>query len=368
MLDLQPGVDLEEVELPLVADEELGRTGALVAGRSGERQRGIAQPAPQPVVDDRRRGLLDHLLVPPLQRALALAQVNRMPVAVSQELDLDVVRPRHVVLDHQPLIAECRGRLAARPGQGLAQVSWTLDEMHSLAAPACARLEQHRVPDAARLACQPLITLCRSVVPGQHRHSHGFGQAPCRRLVAQRAHRSGWWANPDQVGVDDRLREARVLGEEAVAGVECVGARHASGRDDGICVQVRGVDEGDGFVGRTCPPGACLVLRDECQAGDAELPTAARDAHDQLTAVGDQQAGDPPARSRAARECRGKDLGVRADADGRQPAFTQPALDGTRAHAQATRRFSRTDRVAHDANVAFVVLSVNRASSTSVAT
>ena len=42
--------------------------------------------------DQRRRALLDHLLMAPLDRALALAQVDHVAVLVAQQLDFDVPR------------------------------------------------------------------------------------------------------------------------------------------------------------------------------------------------------------------------------------------------------------------------------------
>src|SRR5262249_6292008 len=71
MPDLDPGIELEEVEVPPV-EHELGRARALVADRARERDRRLAHPRAQVRVDRRRRRLLEHLLVAPLDRALAL--------------------------------------------------------------------------------------------------------------------------------------------------------------------------------------------------------------------------------------------------------------------------------------------------------
>ena len=66
-------------------------------------------------IDGRRRRLLEHLLVPPLDRAIALAEVDAVAVGVEQDLDLDVARPFEEALEDQPVVAECRGRLATAP-------------------------------------------------------------------------------------------------------------------------------------------------------------------------------------------------------------------------------------------------------------
>src|SRR6202162_6095088 len=109
MLDLEPGVDLEEVELS-VAEDELHRAGVDVArGRSGS-DRGFAHRRAQVRGDRRRRRLFHDLLVPALNRALALAQVHRIAMAVADDLDLDVARLSYVPLQVYRRVAERRAR------------------------------------------------------------------------------------------------------------------------------------------------------------------------------------------------------------------------------------------------------------------
>ena len=62
----------------------------------------------------RRRRLLDQLLVPPLNRALALAEVNQVAEVVAQDLELDVPRRLDVLLDVDVADAERRLGLALR--------------------------------------------------------------------------------------------------------------------------------------------------------------------------------------------------------------------------------------------------------------
>src|SRR5437762_10317734 len=60
MLDLDAAVQLEEPEVAAV-EHELGRAGAAVADRAGERGRGLAHPRPELVVERGRGRLLEHL-------------------------------------------------------------------------------------------------------------------------------------------------------------------------------------------------------------------------------------------------------------------------------------------------------------------
>jgi hypothetical protein len=50
--------------------------------------------------------------VPPLHRAIALEEIQAMPVGVGEDLDFDVARPRDVFLDQHLVVAEARRRLA----------------------------------------------------------------------------------------------------------------------------------------------------------------------------------------------------------------------------------------------------------------
>ena len=62
------------------------------------------------------------------------------------------------------------------------------------------------------------------MVPGHQRRADLLRDVPGLHLVAERGDRRGRRADPGQAGVDDGLGEVGVLGQEAVAGVDGVGA------------------------------------------------------------------------------------------------------------------------------------------------
>ena len=120
VLDLQAGVHLHEEELvgPVGGDDELDRAGAgVVDAARGVAGRGADAGAGRGV-QQRRRRLLDDLLVAALQAALALAEVHDVAVAVGEHLHLDVPGVQHEPLEEQGVVTERGGRLAARAGQG----------------------------------------------------------------------------------------------------------------------------------------------------------------------------------------------------------------------------------------------------------
>ena len=109
MLDLDPAVQLQEVDVGPV-DEELGRPRALVADRLRE---GAAPPrsSARPRVEAGSGRLLDELLVPPLHRAVAVAE-HRDAATMPENLGLDVTGPLEVALAEDGSVAERRLRLA----------------------------------------------------------------------------------------------------------------------------------------------------------------------------------------------------------------------------------------------------------------
>src|SRR4051812_902634 len=107
MLDLEAGVHLDEVEF-IILVEELDRAGAAIA-HVGHR---LGDDAAHAVAlgrgDDRGRGFLQHLLVAALERAVALAEMDRLAVAVAEHLKLDVARVAEIFLQIDGVVAERR--------------------------------------------------------------------------------------------------------------------------------------------------------------------------------------------------------------------------------------------------------------------
>src|SRR5258708_37926054 len=98
MLDLEPCVDLEEIEFA-VAEDELDSARVDVARGPGCADRGLAHRRPDLRRHRGRRSLFHDLLMTPLDGAFALAKVHRVAVAVADDLDLDVPRLADISLE-----------------------------------------------------------------------------------------------------------------------------------------------------------------------------------------------------------------------------------------------------------------------------
>ena len=151
VLDLDPAVDLDEVEVPILVEQELERAGALVAGGHHRADGQVAQPLASRVVHRGRRRLLDDLLVATLDAAVPLAQVHAVAVLVDQHLDLDVARLLDPLLEVDAVVAEGGLRLGSGQRQRRLHLTGRAHQPHATASASGRRLEQHRVAGFLRL-------------------------------------------------------------------------------------------------------------------------------------------------------------------------------------------------------------------------
>mmetsp|Transcript_7497 Transcript_7497/g.19307 ORF Transcript_7497/g.19307 Transcript_7497/m.19307 type:complete len:224 (-) Transcript_7497:432-1103(-) len=114
MLHLETGVHLHEIKLLILGvHDELNGARADVAHRLGRTHGSLPQLASQLGAQTRGWGLLDDLLVSPLNRAVALEEVDGVAVLVGKHLHLDVAGPRDVPLEEHPVVSKGVARLAA---------------------------------------------------------------------------------------------------------------------------------------------------------------------------------------------------------------------------------------------------------------
>ena len=239
VLHLEARVDLHERErLGLGLVEELDRAGVVVFGSKHEPHRRIAELL---LLDGGECGagrLLDDLLVAPLHRAVAHAQRPRRPVAVGDDLHLDVAGGADDLLEQDVVDAEGLARLGARaiesPGQGLHRV-------HAADAASTAaghRLDHEREADGLGVGERILDVGDRAPAPRGNRHPGGLGQELGLDLVPQAPHDVGLGADEDDAQALAQVRELRLLGYEAPAHPRGLGPCRHQGAFERVVVQV----------------------------------------------------------------------------------------------------------------------------------
>ena len=240
VLDLQPGVDLEEGEqLFTGVVEELDGAGAAVADGHGEPLGRRLQLGGLLGGQDRGGGLLDDLLVAPLHRAVPYAQRPRGALPVGDDLDLDVPGAGDQALQEDHAGAERAQRLLAGALVRVGQVLVRGD--HADAAPAAARgrLQHQRVADLVAGAQRVFEGGDLAAAPRRDRDADLLGDQLRADLVAELAHRLR--ARPDEGDAEllAQLGERRVLGDEPPADPRGVGpGLHQRPLQDGV-VEVR---------------------------------------------------------------------------------------------------------------------------------
>ncbi len=215
VLDLQAGVDLEEGERPLTrVVEELDRPRADVPHREGQPLGGRLELIGLAPVEQRRRRLLDDLLVAPLHGAVADAHRPRGAVTVGDQLDLDVPCPGHEALEEDHAAAEGALGLVAGALVGVLEVGGRVDPADAPAAPAGGRLEHERVADACGGVQRRVQRVDPTAAPRRDRHAHLLREELGSDLVAQPAHRVGARTHERDAEALAQLGERGVLGDE----------------------------------------------------------------------------------------------------------------------------------------------------------
>ena len=209
-----------------ILKQPLDRAGADVVDGLGGVDADLADALARSVVDDcGRRRLLDQLLVAALDRAVALAEMDHVAVAVGEDLDLDVARVGQVALEVDRRVGEELLAFAAGALERGLELVLVERDAKALAAAAARRLDRDRVADLG------VDHLRRGVDVGDRlgrsrddRHARGLHQLARPRLRAHRVDRARGRADEDDPGLLAGAREVGVLGKEAVARVNRLGA------------------------------------------------------------------------------------------------------------------------------------------------
>ena len=241
--------------------------------------------------DRRRRRLLEHLLVAALQRAVALAEVDRGAVAVGQHLDLDVARILDVLLDVDRGVGEVGLALAPRGLERAPGLGRRGDDLHPAPAAAGRGLDRDRpavaVAELDHGRSADLLGRARHDRHARRRH------APARAdLGAHRLDRRGRRADPDQPGRLAGAGERRVLGQEPVARVDRLRPARLRGGDDPLAAEIalggRARPDQPRLVGAADVQRAAIGLGVDGNRADAELAQRAEDPDGDLAAIRDE--------------------------------------------------------------------------------
>ena len=238
MLDLHPGVDLQEGEVVRFGvDDELHRPGTDVVQGVGEFERGLVQAGTHRRGHHGRRCLLHHLLVPPLRGAVPLTEVDDTAVPVGEDLDLHVPGAGDETFDEHPAVTERLLRLAAGRGEPGVEILGFLHQDHAAATSSGGGLEQYRESD--RDGHLPgLLHTGQRLAAGADRYAERAGHGPGRHLVPAPADGRRVRSDEDDAVGGTGLGQFGPFGQEPVAGVQRVASGQQRGGDHPVDVEV----------------------------------------------------------------------------------------------------------------------------------
>ena len=114
MLHLQARVHLKEIEFSSFVNQEFHSSGIRVARCFGHVNGNFAHTLAHFLINNRRWRFFQNFLMPPLDGALALAEMDNVSMFIGQDLHLNVPRVCDQFLNVNLAIAECSQRLAFR--------------------------------------------------------------------------------------------------------------------------------------------------------------------------------------------------------------------------------------------------------------
>ena len=296
VLDLEPGVDLQEIELPSVrVDKELDGSGVHVT--AGVRHGGgrLAHSGNQ-VGQPRRRSLLYELLMTPLKRAVPGAEPERASRSLGQDLHLDVLGGRKVPFEVDVAVSEIGGGLSRGGLQCGRHVLGAVRHFETPSAASPRRLDRDRISAPITERDDLFGALDGLHRSRDRRHARGARQSPRLHLVAGQTQRLGRRSDPHQARIGEGFGGVGSFGEEPVPGVNGLRAGAPSRLHDCPDVQVgigrRRPGEVDGVVGESDVAGARVRVREHCHGGYAQVAARAPHAHGDLSPIRDQHLGE----------------------------------------------------------------------------
>lgn len=244
------------------------------------------------LVDDGTRSLFDELLVPALNRAVALAEVHGVAMRIGNDLNLHVTRTADEFLEVDLVVAEGVGRLGARGDEHLLELLVVVCLAHALTTATSRCLDEHGVADfVGKRACL-LDGIDGAIAAGHRGDAKLLHRRLCRRLVAERIDALGRRADEDDVVIGTGTGEIGVLRKEAIARMDGLRTGDLGGRDDIGDVEVRERGrrraDADALVCHLDSARVTICLRVHDDALDAELMCGTHDAQGDFATIGDE--------------------------------------------------------------------------------
>ena len=230
--------------------------------------------------------------MPPLDRALALAQAHHIAVLVGQHLKLDVPRMLDVLLHVEIAVAERARRLRLRRLEQPRQFLFVADDAHAASAAARRGLHDHRKADLPRPLHRLAVGSDDSIRARQNRHARLLHRGARFFFFAHQPHH--FRPRPDELDAAGlaHFGEVGVLRQQSVAGMDRIHVGDLRRADDRRNVQIAQRQlrrpDADGLVGKAHGQRIAVGLAVNGDRADAQFLARANDAQCNLSAIRNQ--------------------------------------------------------------------------------
>ena len=292
MLDLQPGVDLQKIEiLAHHIVDEFDRACRFVSHRLAKRDgRGMHAGAGLQR-QARCRGFLDDFLVAALQRAIALAKRQHPAIAQAEYLHFDMAGGGDETLEIDAGVAKTRRCHSLHRRETGGQRRFVVAKLHADAAAARRAFQHHGIADASRRRDR-LRDGIQQAGARQQRHAATGGDVPRRVFQPKMAQMLRFGANENNALCRQPLGKTGVFRQEAIAGMHSFGPGRLGGGDDGIDVQIAvfcgSRADAHAFIRIEHGPRETVGVRIDRDRFYAKLAQGADDPGGDFAAVGDK--------------------------------------------------------------------------------
>jgi len=291
VFDLKPGVHFDEKELAVFIQEFDG-AGTAIADIGHGLGAGFANARAGFGVNRGAGRFFQHLLVAPLQRTVALAQMDGVAAPVTENLHFDMTRLAEVLFDIHFVIAKGSLGFGPRGAKGCFQLARVARQLHAAPAAACRGLDDNRVADALCHRLRGLQMRDPTIRTGHARHAKCFHRVLGGDLVAH--HPDMFRRRPDKgdTVIFNHLHEFGVFRQKAITRVDRFRTRNLAGgndrRDGQITMRGRGRADADRLIRHAhmhCIGVSGGMHRDR---GNAHFAAGADHAKRDFPAIGDQ--------------------------------------------------------------------------------
>ena len=297
VLDLDPGVDLDEIDVLFPVHQEFDRAGIAVSDMPRDGQGMIVQRLASLLTQPGAGRHLDHFLESPLDGAVPFEKVNQVSVVVAEHLDFDVFRRLDEFFQENRVVPEGLGRFAARLPVRLAHLLAAANHAHAAAAAARDRLQHQRETDALGLIQRNFERIQRNPAVLDDRQAGGNGVRLGPDLVTQLLHGFRRRADEDNALFAATPHESHVLGQESVSRMNCIHAVEQRHLDDRLDVEIglkRFVVFTDlvSLVRLEAVGGEPVLVGEDADGADAKFGGRPHHANGYFTAIGDEKFPD----------------------------------------------------------------------------